>query len=57
MTFTSKTPESALRVPFGWDLIEGDDVPESEPSSLLEEENTSSFSAETQADSDSGEAG
>lgn len=50
MTFTSKTLESAVRVPFGWDAIEGgEDVSfksetESKPPSLLEEEDTSFFS-------------
>lgn len=57
MTFTSKTSEPTLRVPFGWDVIEADDVPESKPSSSLEEENTSSFSAEAQANSHTREAG
>jgi hypothetical protein len=52
MTFTNKTPESALRVPSGWDVIEGgEDVSfksetKSKPLSLLEEEDTSFFSAE-----------
>ena len=57
MTFTSKTSEPKVRVPFGWAAIEADDELESEPSSLLEKENTSSFSAETQANSHPGEAG
>ena len=46
MTFTNKTPDSKSCVPFGWDAIEADDVPESEPSSPPKEGSTSFSSAE-----------
>lgn len=59
MTFTSKTSEPTLRVPFGWDVIEGgEDVSfKSEAPPLLKKENTSSLLTEAQADSHPGEVG
>jgi hypothetical protein len=54
MTFTNNTPDPNLRVPFGWDVIEADDEPESNQYSLLEEEDTSFFAAEAVDDVHSG---